>query len=202
MKIIYLQISQTTQWINKQSTKKTKTKQHEIKWNGNKAMKKNDDNHAGAVTQSTKKKNTKQHETKWNGNKAMKKNDDNHARAVTFPVRIADVRCRSNCTITVRVGWVWFSFFKLGFLKKLSFQKVYNEKVFFQKTECLIKVVKKCIMKKCFLKKLNIWLALIKVTVWGINYQKDQCIYKGVYFILKSILLLGSKYLGTNVLEL
>ena len=72
-------------------------------------MKKNDDNHAGAVTQSTKKK-KKQHEIKWNGNKAMKKNDDNHARAVTIPVRIADVRCRSNCTIAV---WVKVSLVQL-----------------------------------------------------------------------------------------
>ena len=80
-------------------------------------------------------------------------------------------------------GWVWFSFLKLGFLKKLSFQKVHNKKVFFQKAECLVKTV-----KKCFLKKLSVWLALIKVAVWGVNYQKWQCIYKEVYFILKSIL--------------
>ena len=68
-------------------------------------------------------------------------------------------------------------------MKKLSFQKIYNEKVFFQKIECLVKLV-----KKYFLKKLSVWLVLIKVTVWGVNYQKRQCIYKGVYFILKSIL--------------
>ena len=36
---------------------------------------------------------------------------------------------------------------KLGFLKKLSFQKVYDEKVFFQKDECLVKIVKKCFLK-------------------------------------------------------
>ena len=35
---------------------------------------------------------------------------------------------------------------------------MHNEKVEFQKTECLIKAVKKCIMKK-----LNVWLTLIKV---------------------------------------
>ena len=58
-----------------------------------------------------------------------------------------------------------------------------NEKMFFQKTKYLVKVG-----KKCFLKKLSVWLALIKVSVWGINFQKGQCIYKGVYFILKSIL--------------
>ena len=79
--------------------------------------------------------------------------------------------------------WVWFSFLKLGFLKKWSFQKVHNEKVFFQKAECLAKAI-----KKCFLKKLSVWLALIKVVVLMINYQKEQCIYKWVYFILKSIL--------------
>ena len=56
---------------------------------------------------------------------------------------------------------------------------MHNEKVEFQKTECLVKTVKKCIMKK-----LSVWLALIKVAVWGINYQKGQCIYKGIYFIL------------------
>ena len=43
-------------------------------------------------------------------------------------------------------------------MKKLSFQKVHNEKVHFQKAECLVKVVKKCIIKK-----LSVWLALIKV---------------------------------------
>ena len=64
-------------------------------------------------------------------------------------------------------------------MKKLSFQKVHNEKVHFHQVKCLVKTV-----KKCFLKKLSVWLALIKVTVWGVNYQKGQCIYKGVYFIL------------------
>ena len=38
------------------------------------------------------------------------------------------------------------------------FEKVHNEKVEFQKAECLVKTVKKCIMKK-----LSVWLALIKV---------------------------------------
>ena len=33
-------------------------------------------------------------------------------------------------------------------MKKLSFQKVHNEKVFFQKAECLVKVVKKCFFEK------------------------------------------------------
>ena len=45
-------------------------------------------------------------------------------------------------------------------MKKLSFQKVHNEKVHFQKTECLVKTV-----KKFFLIKLSIWLALIKVVI-------------------------------------
>ena len=78
------------------------------------------------------------------------------------------------------LGWVWFKKLSLvKTVKKLSFQKVHNEKVYFQKVKSLVKIV-----KKCFLKKLNVWLALIKVTVWGINYQKWQCIYKGLYFIL------------------
>ena len=45
-------------------------------------------------------------------------------------------------------------------MKKWSFQKVHNEKVFFQKAECLVKAV-----KKYFLKKLSVWLTLIKVAV-------------------------------------
>ena len=38
------------------------------------------------------------------------------------------------------------------------FEKMHNEKVEFQKPECLVKTIKKCIMKK-----LSVWLALIKV---------------------------------------
>ena len=68
-------------------------------------------------------------------------------------------------------------------LFETGLQKVLYEKVFFQKAEYLVKTV-----KKCFLKILSVWLALIKVAVWGINYQKRQCIYNRVYFILKSIL--------------
>ena len=30
--------------------------------------------------------------------------------------------------------------------------------------------------------KVNIWLALIKITIWIINYKKWQCINKGVYY--------------------
>ena len=52
---------------------------------------------------------------------------------------------------------------------------MHNEKVHFQKAECLIKAVKKCILKK-----LSAWLVLIKVAVLGINYQKRQCIYKSI----------------------
>ena len=37
---------------------------------------------------------------------------------------------------------------------------MHNEKVIFQKVECLVKTV-----KKYFLKKLSVWLALIKVEV-------------------------------------
>ena len=45
-------------------------------------------------------------------------------------------------------------------MKKWSFQKVHNEKVHFQKAECLVKTV-----KMCFLKKLSVWLVLIKAAV-------------------------------------
>ena len=53
----------------------------------------------------------------------------------------------SQIKVTVHVelllGWVWLSFLKLGFLKKLSFQKVHNEKVIFQKIRgCLVCVFK------------------------------------------------------------
>ena len=44
---------------------------------------------------------------------------------------------------------------KLYFLKKWDFQKARYEKVIFEKTECLVKSI-----KKCFLKKPSIWLAL------------------------------------------
>ena len=37
---------------------------------------------------------------------------------------------------------------------------MYNEKMYFQKAEYLVKAV-----KKCFLKKLSVWLALIKMAV-------------------------------------
>ena len=37
---------------------------------------------------------------------------------------------------------------------------MHNEKVHFQKVECLVKAI-----KKCFLKKLSVWIVLIKVTV-------------------------------------
>ena len=33
-------------------------------------------------------------------------------------------------------------------MKKWSFQKVHNEKVHFQKAECLVKIVKKCFFEK------------------------------------------------------
>ena len=42
----------------------------------------------------------------------------------------------------------------------------------FFKVACLVKTI-----KKCFLTKLSVWLILIKVAVWFINYQKRQDIY-------------------------
>ena len=47
--------------------------------------------------------------------------------------------------------------------------------------KCLVKTVKKYVLKK-----FSVLLVLIKVTIWGINYQKGQCRYKRIYFILKS----------------
>ena len=41
-------------------------------------------------------------------------------------------------------------------------------------------------LKIDFLKKLIVLLALIKVAIGVVNYQKRQYIYKWVYFILKS----------------
>ena len=42
-------------------------------------------------------------------------------------------------------------------------------------------------LKKCFLKKLSVYLALIKVAVWVVNYQKGQCIYKVLWkYFLKN----------------
>ena len=66
---------------------------------------------------------------------------------------------------------------------------------FFQKAEYLVKTI-----KKCFLKKLSVWLILIKVEVWVINYQKGQdiyiYIYKREFFIL--IISLHTSY-GHNI---
>ena len=48
---------------------------------------------------------------------------------------------------------------------------------FFKKVECLVKTI-----KKCFLKKLSVWLTLIKVAIWVLNYQKrQQDIYIYIY---------------------
>ena len=68
---------------------------------------------------------------------------------------------------------------------------MHNEKVVFQKAECLVKTV-----KKCFLKKLSVWLALIKVEVWVINYQKGQDVYISKFFVL--IISLNASY-GHNI---
>ena len=54
--------------------------------------------------------------------------------------------------------------FKTGLFEKVGFSKSAVWKV-----EDLIKTV-----KKYFLERLNVWLALIKVTVWVVNYQNDN----------------------------
>ena len=63
----------------------------------------------------------------------------------------------------------------------------------FEKTEYLVKTV-----KKCFLKKPNAWLVLIKIEVWVVNYQKwqDIYIYKRELFVL--IIFLNAIY-GHNI---
>ena len=62
--------------------------------------------------------------------------------------------------------------FKIGLFEKMGFSKSAVWNWAFEKTECLVKTV-----KKCFLKKLSVWVALMKVEVWVINYQKGQDIY-------------------------
>ena len=57
-------------------------------------------------------------------------------------------------------------------MKKWGIKKVLYEIELFVKAECLVKTV-----KKCFLKNLSVWLALIKVVVLVVNYQKGQYIY-------------------------
>ena len=52
----------------------------------------------------------------------------------------------------------------------------------FEKVKCLVKTI-----KKWFLKKLSVWLELIKMEVWVINYKKWQDIYIYIYFTIKSI---------------
>ena len=49
-------------------------------------------------------------------------------------------------------------------------------------------------LKKCFLKKLNVWLTLIKMAIWVVNYQKNN-----VYLYLNQLLINNNKYiLGIN----
>ena len=67
--------------------------------------------------------------------------------------------------ISIRVSLVQL-FKKVFFLKKWSFQKVHNKKVFFEKAEYLVKTV-----KKCFLKKLKVWLALINAECLASAYE-------------------------------
>ena len=66
-------------------------------------------------------------------------------------------------------------------MKKWNFQKVHNEKMFFQKAECLIKEVlfEKVECLASTYKSSSLKDKLPKMTVY---------IYKGVYFIIKSIL--------------
>ena len=56
---------------------------------------------------------------------------------------------------------------KLGFFVKI---KSCHKKI---KKDYLVKT-----LKNYFLKKLNVWLALIKMAIWEINYQTRQCIDK------------------------
>ena len=43
-------------------------------------------------------------------------------------------------------------------------------------------------VKKWFLKKLNVWLTLIKIEVWVVNFQKWQYIYiKELLFLIISL---------------
>ena len=61
-------------------------------------------------------------------------------------------------------------------MKKWDFQKVWYEKMFFEKTECLIKTV-----KKFFFEKTKCLASIYKSRVWVINYQKGQYIYIYIY---------------------
>ena len=78
-------------------------------------------------------------------------------------------------------GEFGLAFLNWVFWKSRVFKKCDMKLGFFFKVECLVKTV-----KKWFLKKLSVYLTLIKMVVWVVNYQNEQCIYTGVYFILKS----------------
>ena len=53
-------------------------------------------------------------------------------------------------------------------------------------------------IKKCFLTKLSVWLILIKVAVWVVNYQKRQYIYKYICFNYLSLCKLWTQYFFKN----
>ena len=53
-------------------------------------------------------------------------------------------------------------------------------------------------IKKWFLKKLNVWLTLIKVEVWVVNFQKWQYIYIYIKELFVLIISLNVSY-GHNI---
>ena len=59
----------------------------------------------------------------------------------------------------------------------------------FEKIKYLVKII-----KKWFLKKLSIWLTLIKVVVWIINYQKWQNGYSYIYIYMFISYLVSTSY--------
>ena len=117
------------------------------------------------------------------------------------------------------LGWVWFSFFKLSFLKKCGMKKCFLKKlsVWFNcvhlwslfrvslvqlfKTELFGKLgfLKSAVWKSAFWKKLSVWLALIKVVVWVVNYQKEQCTYKIFSKFLKKIIFFSPILTNNNL---
>ena len=52
-------------------------------------------------------------------------------------------------------------------------------------------------IKKCFLKKLSIWLALTKVAVWVVNYQK-KTIYIYIYIYIREFISYLNQLLNNN----
>ena len=72
--------------------------------------------------------------------------------------------------------------------------EIWNWFFFFFEVVCLVKTI-----KKFFLKNLSVWLILIKVAVWVVNYQKRQDIYIYIYINIYVLIASLNAIYGHNI---